>query len=66
MTWTWATASWQERGDFVRQHFRMPRPLSHDQARDLFNLTEEGLMAIINGDTWKPDYDRTWKESGHP
>lgn len=46
-TWTWATASWQERGEFIRSHLRGGhRPLSRDAVREVFRLTEYGLGKI--------------------
>ncbi len=55
--WTWATASPQERGEWVRRHLRTGK-MSAEAVRDLFELTETGLRAIQDGDDWRPEHER--------
>lgn len=56
--WTWATASPRERAAMVRGHARGSRPLSFDQLCELFDLTKNGLDAILAGNDWRPEYER--------
>ena len=56
--WTWATASARERGIWVRASFRgclhgIPALC------DLFELTESGARKILDGDEWRPEYQRS-------
>ena len=55
--WTWNTAPPVERGWWVRENCRYA---GGDLARlcDLFNLTEDGAKRILNGDIWRPEYER--------
>ncbi|HTF76597.1 MAG TPA: hypothetical protein VK620_20090 [Bradyrhizobium sp.] len=52
----WAEWSPRERGHWVRCHKPWLRG-DRDAIRELFNLTERGVTAILNGDDWHPDYD---------
>ena len=50
---TWLGAGPNERANWVRQH----REFSIPDLRKLFNLTENGLVAILKGDDWRPEYN---------
>lgn len=57
MPWTWAGADAHERGEWVRYHM----PSVHHDMRELcrlFRLTREGAAAILDGDDWRPSYER--------
>lgn len=55
--WAWATGNPPERADMVRQHYRIPG-LTAENLCDLFNLTINGLVEIIRGHDWRPEYER--------
>lgn len=57
MSFKWATASAQDRGDFVRQHLQT---LHEGAVRRLFRLTEKGITRIEGGDAWRPEYDEEY------
>ena len=42
----------KERADWVRVH----REYSIPELRKLFDLTEDGVVAILKGDDWRPEY----------
>lgn len=48
--WAWVTGTPRERADMIRSHWRFGR----EKLCDLFNLTDEGLTAILDGDDWTP------------
>jgi hypothetical protein len=48
----WETAGPYERGDMIRRH----RTLSMDQIRHLFQLTDQGVVAILKGANWEPRF----------
>ena len=50
---TWFGAGPKERADWVRVH----REQSIQELRRLFNLTEDGTVAILRGDDWRPEYN---------
>lgn len=55
--WNWATGSPEERGEMVRRHVGGTRPLPRENLKLLFDLTDEGLDKIMNGDCWRPEYE---------
>lgn len=55
--WTWAGATPQERGEWVRLHWGHCRRDEEALAK-LFNLTAQGVRNILHGDDWKPEYSR--------
>jgi hypothetical protein len=56
--WTWEGATLRERADWVRAHRSFSKPLSRNQIRDLFRLTDEGVDAIFAGADWRPEHQR--------
>ena len=54
--WAWSTASPRERADWVRLHVARRWVGSPADLCDLFQLTEAGALAIILGDTWRPEH----------
>lgn len=57
MGWTWESGSPNERAAFIRCH----RDLTDDDLRKLFCLTERGLLRIMGGDDWMPEYSTETK-----
>jgi hypothetical protein len=55
--WTWETGSAHERGVMVRQHVTALRANIRSLG-DLFLLTDNGVEKILQGDDWRPEYDR--------
>jgi hypothetical protein len=55
--WLWDTGGPRDRANAVRHHF-WTEHLSHEQVRELFELTTEGLDMILRGDNWRPEYER--------
>lgn len=51
--WTWNTASPAERADAIRAH---QRKIGSVATAELFQLTEAGIIQILNGDVWRPEY----------
>lgn len=57
--WTWAAATPRERGEWVRMHFNKYPKLTGENLCYLFNLNLNGLVEIIRGKDWAPEYDNT-------
>lgn len=49
---TWITMGPKERADWVREH----RKFSIADLCKVFNLTEDGAIAVLKGDDWRPEY----------
>lgn len=56
--WRWATSSPQERAEMIRRHAGGTRPLPVANLCELFDLTEFGLMRVMAGEDWKPEFER--------
>ena len=58
--WSWKTGTPRERANVIREHASpdMPRPMTDAELCDLFNLTLAGLIAVLRGWDWKPEYER--------
>ena len=56
-TWTWETATPSDRAIWVRDSMRHCRQDLRALC-DLFQLTEDGAVRILNGDIWRPEYER--------
>lgn len=53
--WSWDTATPLERAQAVRAHYKIHN-LTGEQLCSLFNLTLNGLIEIIRGHDWRPEY----------
>lgn len=53
----WSSAGPRERAMMVRNHANAPRPVPRANLCNLFNLTEDGLTKILNGDDWRPEHE---------
>jgi hypothetical protein len=65
--WHWEDAPPKERADFVRAHAqpgqdRKTRALKRNELCDAFNLTRDGLHAILRGADWHPSFQRAKNE----
>lgn len=56
--WTWVDGTPRERANMVRAHHRPALMVPFDQLCELFNLTTNGLHKILDGDDWRPQYQR--------
>lgn len=56
--WTWEGGSPMERADVVRAHYKN-RDLTGEDLCRTFNLTCNGLIEIIRGKNWSPEYQRS-------
>lgn len=53
--WTWATGTPKERADMVRRHYEI-YDLTGENLCELFGLTLNGLVEIVRGMDWRPEY----------
>lgn len=63
--WAWATGNPRERANMVRSHYNIPG-LSGEALCNLFNLNVNGLVEIIRGDDWRPQYSGNGQELTPP
>ncbi len=58
--WSWKTGTPRERAETIRSYAKpdMPGPPTDAELRDLFNLTCDGLIAVLRGWDWQPEYER--------
>lgn len=54
--WTWENAGPELRGVWIRNHVAPCESLP--VLCELFHLTEEGAQRIVDGDKWRPEYER--------
>lgn len=55
--WTWATATANQRACFVRRNRELG--IMDWDLLELFDLTKQGLSAIVAGKDWHPSYQRS-------
>ncbi|MDB5656121.1 MAG: hypothetical protein JWQ94_3734 [Tardiphaga sp.] len=53
--WTWDNGTASERADMIRHHAEL-RGMKTDGLCRLFQITPDGLLAILNGHTWSEDF----------
>lgn len=52
----WEQMSDTQRGEFIRAHARGDKPVPPDGLRKLFQLSEAGLVLILQGAPWRPEH----------
>lgn len=52
----WDQMTGLARGEFIRAHARGAKPAGPDAIKKVFGLSEPGLILILQGEPWRPEY----------
>jgi hypothetical protein len=44
------------RGEFIRTHARGNKPMAPEDIKKVFGLSDPGLVLILQGEPWRPEY----------